>query len=95
MKIIIDKFNSIKQEEIKNNRIQYIEDRKKITPEISELFRETIALIRNHEDDISFMSDDSELSKNVFNFYIAPTVAEQVNYANEIKNYFMNYSNRK
>lgn len=95
MKIIIDEFNSIKQEEIKNNRIQYIEDRKKITPEISELFRETIALIRNHEDDISFISVDSELSKNIFNFYIAPTVSEQVNYANEIKNYFMNYSNRK
>lgn len=93
IKPIIDEFNNIKKIEFEQRKKQYLEDRKKITPEISELFKNTIQLIREHENDIPFCSEDIDIAKAVNKFYVAPDVDSQVRAALEIRQYFIEYEN--
>ena len=94
-KELLNEFNSMQMKKISKMRKEYIEDRKKITKEISQLFKDTIKLIRNNEEKISFIFCDSEISKIVISFYLSRTVEEQVMYAKKIQSYFKNYYNGK
>ena len=91
-KELLNEFNSMQMKKISKMRKEYIEDRKKITKEISQLFKDTIKLIRNNEEKISFIFCDSEISKIVISFYLSRTVEEQVLYAKKIQSYFESYS---
>ncbi len=88
LKSVLDEINSLTKAEIEENRRNYFLDRKKITPEISELFKDTVRLVREHEKELATFLSSSEIQQDVIDFFLAPTVEEQVKSASKIKAYY-------
>lgn len=87
-KQILDEFNKIQEKKLIDRKKEYMENRKGITPEISKLFKDTISLIKEYENEIGFISDYPELTKIVLKFYLSPDIESQVEAAITINNYF-------
>lgn len=87
-KTILNDFNKIQIEQLEQRKIKYESDKLNITPQISNLFKETIKLIKENEFEINFTSDYNDLTKKVIKFYLSPDVNSQVEAALELKGYF-------
>lgn len=87
-KEILNKFNELQKEQLLIRKKEYLNERKQITPEVSKLFKDTIQLIRQHENEINFISDDNNLTKTVLKFYLSFDLESQIEAATELNNYF-------
>ena len=86
-KDMLEKFNNRTKDAIEKNKEKYKKDRENITPEISNLFKDTVNLIKKESHNLNFQVADDELTKKCIQFFILPTVAEQVECAQWIQNY--------
>lgn len=86
-KEMLNQFNLIQKEELKERKKKYKTDRKKITPEISRLFKETLRLIRENENELNFMSDYNENTKIAIEFFLADDLQTQIECATKINSF--------
>jgi hypothetical protein len=93
-KNILNLFNSAKEHEINIARSNYINERRKITPELSELFKETINILKANQDLFDGTSEN-DLTDIIYEFYSSPDVERQAQAASMIIEYFKEYSNQK
>lgn len=94
-KVLLNEFNINEQNKLVERKEHYLKERESITPETSALFKETVQLIRKHEQEINFISDYNQLTKTVLKFYLSSDFEEQKEAAVELNNYFKNYNEEK
>lgn len=87
-KEILNKFNELQKDQLLIRKKGYLNERKQITSEVSKLFKDTIQLIRQHEKEINFISDDNNLTKTVLKFYLSFDLESQIEAAIELNKYF-------
>ena len=77
-------YNNQQKEILKSKKQEYIEERKNITPEISELFKNTIKLIKENEEKLKLEDNSNEITNNIIYFFKATDIKTQVECAKKI-----------
>ena len=82
---LLDSFNCMAKDTIEKKKATYLEDRKKVTPKISALFKDTFNMVKRRAEDLNFFTSSDELVKLIIGFFISPEVEQQVEYAKQIQ----------
>lgn len=89
----LNAYNNQKKQIIKNKKQSYINERDSITPEISNIFKNAIDLIKRYEEIIPFQNPQDPLTQKIVNFYISQDIRVQVDCALNIISLLQEYEN--
>lgn len=70
---------------MEKKKATYLENRKKVTPKISALFKDTFNMVKRRAEDLNFFTSSDALVKLIIGFFISPEVEQQVEYAKQIQ----------
>lgn len=90
-KQILNFFNVVQQQNLLQKRQAYLEERKTINEDASLLFKQTVKLLNQNEEQINLNNESNELTKMILRFYLSFDVASQIDAAKGIQNYFNEY----